>query len=312
MTSPPYACDAGVIDKPAWRAGQPLCPKDTLNYSRDPANLGRARGQSWRTGIAEVLAGCAQLLRPGGLLVTVTKNTRRAGRLNDLATATVQLADQTGLGICSTSSPCMPRSDMGGWWRGRRSGSSPRPAKPEPEESQLIWSSTKTCSSSPSPHPWAPMAEPPSSAPLPLSVWPTAQQSAASQRTGRYLPESTAHPAKMLPAIARQAIAAYSQPGDLILDPMCGIGTTLVEAIHLGRDAIGIELEARWANLASANLAHAHSHGATGTATVITGDARHLPNLIDPNLAGRSPWCSPHHPMAEASTARSPPAPAEA
>jgi hypothetical protein len=33
----------------------------------------RARGQSWRTGIAEVLAGCAQLLRPGGLLVTVTK-----------------------------------------------------------------------------------------------------------------------------------------------------------------------------------------------------------------------------------------------
>jgi modification methylase len=98
VTSPPYACDAGVIDKPAWRAGQPLCPKDTLNYSHNPANLGRARGQSWRTGIAEVLAGCAQLLRPGGLLVTVTKNTRRAGRLNDLATVTVQLADQAGLG----------------------------------------------------------------------------------------------------------------------------------------------------------------------------------------------------------------------
>jgi modification methylase len=84
------------------------------------------------------------------------------------------------------------------------------------------------------------VAEPASSAPLPLSVWPTAQQPAASQRTGRYLPGSTAHPAKMLPAIARQAIAAYSQPGDLVLDPMCGIGTTLVEAIHLGRDAIGI------------------------------------------------------------------------
>jgi modification methylase len=98
VTSPPYACDAGVIDKPAWRAGQPLCPKDTLNYSRDPANLGRARGHSWRTGIAEILAGCAQVLRPGGLLVTVTKNTRRAGRLNDLATATVQLADQAGFG----------------------------------------------------------------------------------------------------------------------------------------------------------------------------------------------------------------------
>ena len=93
VTSPPYACEAGVIDKPGWRAGGPLCPKDSLNYSRDPANLGRARGEGWRAGIAEVLAGCAQLLRPGGLLVTVTKNTRRAGRLNDLATATVQLAE---------------------------------------------------------------------------------------------------------------------------------------------------------------------------------------------------------------------------
>jgi tRNA G10 N-methylase Trm11 len=97
VTSPPYMCDAGMIDKPGWRAGQPLCPKDTLNYSRDPANLGRARGQDWRAGIGEVLAGCAQVLRPGGLLVTVTKNTRRAGRLNDLATATVQLADHAGL-----------------------------------------------------------------------------------------------------------------------------------------------------------------------------------------------------------------------
>jgi modification methylase len=98
VTSPPYACEAGMIDKPGWRAGQPLCPKDTLNYSRDPANLGRARGQDWRAGITKVLASCAVLLHPGGLLVTVTKNTRRAGQLNDLATATVQLAEQTGFG----------------------------------------------------------------------------------------------------------------------------------------------------------------------------------------------------------------------
>ena len=78
---------------------------------------------------------------------------------------------------------------------------------------------------------------------LPLSVWPTAQQPAARQRAGRYLQASTAHPAKMLPEIARTAIQRYSQPGELVLDPMCGIGTTLVEAIHLGRDALGVERE---------------------------------------------------------------------
>jgi modification methylase len=98
VTSPPYACDAGVIDKPAWRAGHPMCPRDTLNYSRDPANLGHTRGQAWRSGIAEVLAGCVWLLRPGGLLVTVTKNSRRAGRLSDLAATTVRLAEQAGFG----------------------------------------------------------------------------------------------------------------------------------------------------------------------------------------------------------------------
>jgi len=130
--------------------------------------------------------------------------------------------------------------------------------------------------------------EPSPRPPLPLSVWPTAQHPAAAQRAGRYLPGSTAHPAKMLPTIARQAIAAYSHPGDLVLDPMCGIGTTLVEAIHLGRNAIGVELEARWAQLASANIIHARRLGATGTATVLTGDARQLPRLVDLDLAGRA------------------------
>jgi modification methylase len=122
---------------------------------------------------------------------------------------------------------------------------------------------------------------------LPLSVWPTAQQPAAAQRAGRYLPGSTAHPAKMLPAIARHAIERYSHPGELVLDPMCGIGTTLVEAIHLGRSAIGVELEPRWAELARANTALARTHGATGTAEVVLGDARHLPTLLDPGLVGQ-------------------------
>jgi modification methylase len=98
VTSPPYACDAGVIDKPAWRAGGSMCPRDSLNYSRDPANLGRARGPGWHQAMTAVLAGCAQLLGPEGLLVTVTKNTRRAGRLNDLAATTIQLAEQAGFG----------------------------------------------------------------------------------------------------------------------------------------------------------------------------------------------------------------------
>jgi len=109
-----------------------------------------------------------------------------------------------------------------------------------------------------------------------LSVWPVAQQLAREQRRRRYLDESNAHPGKMLPALAREAIRRYSRPGELVLDPMCGIGTTLVEAAHLGRQAIGIELEPRWAQLAAANILHAETDGAAGSAIALQGDARRL------------------------------------
>lgn len=84
----------------------------------------------------------------------------------------------------------------------------------------------------------------------------------------------------MLPALARRAIESYSDPGDLVLDPMCGIGTTLVEASHIGRRAVGIELEPRWAQLARANIKHAYHQGASSPAQIIEGDARQLPRLL--------------------------------
>lgn len=116
---------------------------------------------------------------------------------------------------------------------------------------------------------------------LPLAVWPCAQKTSQWQRHGRYLQESNRHPGKMLPALARRAIETYSDPGDLVVDPMCGIGTTLVEAASLGRRAIGVELEPRWAKLAVANLDHVHGTGRTRSlAKVIEGDAKQLPRLL--------------------------------
>jgi modification methylase len=118
------------------------------------------------------------------------------------------------------------------------------------------------------------------------SVWLTAQQNSRSQRSGRYLPGSVAHPAKMLPAIARHAITTYTQPGDLVIDPMCGIGTTLVEALHLGRRGFGVEYEQRWAAFARANIELARSQGFSGYAEVVNADARTLPDVAPPELLG--------------------------
>jgi tRNA G10 N-methylase Trm11 len=121
----------------------------------------------------------------------------------------------------------------------------------------------------------------------PGSVWLTGQQPSRELRKGRYTPESITHPGKMLPTIARYAINTYTQPGDLVADPMAGIGTTVVEAMHLGRDGVGIEYEDRWAALAAVNIALAAKNGATGTGTVYTGDSRHLPGLLPPQTRGR-------------------------
>jgi hypothetical protein len=120
-----------------------------------------------------------------------------------------------------------------------------------------------------------------------LSVWVTAQQAGPSQRRGRYVTDSVRHPARMLPAIAAHAVASYTRPGDLVFDPMAGIGTTLVEAVYAGRDALGVEYESRWADIADANLTRAHSRGAAGHGAVIRGDATRLSALLPAALHGQ-------------------------
>lgn len=123
---------------------------------------------------------------------------------------------------------------------------------------------------------------------LPVSVWTTAQTSPAAQRKSRYVDASTAHPAKMLPAVAAYAIAHYTKPGDVVLDPMCGIGTTLVEALHLGRRAVGVEYEPHWVDVIDANLALARAAGVDHEGRVYRGDARQLAALLPPAYVGQA------------------------
>lgn len=52
------------------------------------------------------------------------------------------------------------------------------------------------------------------------------------------------HPyaAKFIPQIPRLVIQTYSRPGQTVLDPFCGSGTTLVESKLLGRASIGVDI----------------------------------------------------------------------
>jgi DNA modification methylase len=62
-------------------------------------------------------------------------------------------------------------------------------------------------------------------------------------------PLADEHYAPMPQALAERCIRAGSRPGDCILDPFAGSGTTLRAAIALGRRAVGIELGAAYLDI---------------------------------------------------------------
>lgn len=50
------------------------------------------------------------------------------------------------------------------------------------------------------------------------------------------------YPARFSPIFARAAIETFTQPGDLVLDPHVGGGTSLVEALAAGREGVGVDI----------------------------------------------------------------------
>src|SRR5207249_11074382 len=52
------------------------------------------------------------------------------------------------------------------------------------------------------------------------------------------------YPSRFSPEIARSVIEAFSLPGEWVLDPFMGGGTTIIEGLALGRRMIGIDVNA--------------------------------------------------------------------
>lgn len=73
-------------------------------------------------------------------------------------------------------------------------------------------------------------------------------------------------------AVAATVIGACSEPGDVVLDPFAGFGTTLAVAHDLGRRAVGVELLPERVDLVRELVPRA---------VVLEGDARELGALLD-------------------------------
>jgi DNA modification methylase len=71
--------------------------------------------------------------------------------------------------------------------------------------------------------------------------------------SGTGFPE--AHFATMPPELVEVCVASASRPGDLVLDPFMGAGTVAVVCRQMGRDYLGIELNANYVTMAERRIA---------------------------------------------------------
>jgi modification methylase len=85
------------------------------------------------------------------------------------------------------------------------------------------------------------------------------------------------HPTQKPEALLHRVILASTKPGDLILDPFFGVGTTGAAAKRLGRRFVGIEREANYIEMAKKRIAAVIP--ATGDNLVVTGSKRSEPRI---------------------------------
>ncbi|WP_353507485.1 DNA methyltransferase [Intrasporangium sp.] len=111
----------------------------------------------------------------------------------------------------------------------------------------------------------APRATPPRDRALP----PYAEATLAELQAER--PEHADEDVHFTESLATLVIESLTSPGEVVLDPFAGFGTTLVVASRLGRRAIGVELLPE-----RVSLIHDRAPGTT----VIEGDARGLHELV--------------------------------
>lgn len=110
---------------------------------------------------------------------------------------------------------------------------------------------------------------------LSRSVW--TSRDVSSSREKHHLE----HGATFSTTLAERAIKQYTSPGDLVLDPFLGVGTTIIAARRLGRRGIGIELYKKFADIAKEVLAQ-ESSDEQSEQRIICGDSRMVTQWVEP------------------------------
>jgi len=92
----------------------------------------------------------------------------------------------------------------------------------------------------------------------PTDVWSVPKVTSGRNRSSK---ERTPHPAQFPSAVIERVVKASSNPGELVLDPFLGSGTSALMAQRLGRKTVGFELRSDYLDIAIARLEQAAAAG---------------------------------------------------
>lgn len=109
-------------------------------------------------------------------------------------------------------------------------------------------------------------------------VWWDINQSATLNREAAREEKDERHVCPLQLPVIERCVELWSNPGDIVLDPFDGIGSTGYQALLMGRRHIGIELKESYYNLACENLKQAELGNASQISMDMTGgmdDAEH-------------------------------------
>jgi site-specific DNA-methyltransferase (adenine-specific) len=81
------------------------------------------------------------------------------------------------------------------------------------------------------------------------------------------------HPAPFPVELPQRLMELYTYRGDLVLDPFCGSGSTLVAALRSGRDAVGYDLDPAYVTLARARVAEEAEDAGTAAQSADAGES---------------------------------------
>jgi DNA modification methylase len=283
MTSPPYpnSYDYYLYHKlrMAWLGYDWAEAKRLEVGSRYEHSSDRASIDVFTRRMEPLLANVRRMLKPSKLAYFFVGDAILQGKLINMADLYADLGLKVGLRVVDETS-----YDLGAISRSFRdtrnaAGNGNRPKKGRPRKCQrVIVFERETATAERRPRGRASASPIPIRRPVELSlnIPDGATVALCSNDADRHVHALAPFPSKFIPEVPRWAMSHYTEPGDLVLDPFAGSGTTAVEATLLERDSVSVDINPYACLLTEAKTSRAPVDGVERSADELLKFARGL------------------------------------